>query len=109
VPLATLTGWQFRSEQIGAPSTLIAMAGAYVPLPATKAERERRKDPRMSVAERYPAKADYLAKTQAAATKLADDRYILKTDVPAIVKEAGALWDLVMGTGSATASNQAAR
>ena len=27
VPLATLTGWQFRSEQIGAPSTLIAMAG----------------------------------------------------------------------------------
>ena len=28
VPLGTLTGWQFRSAQIGAPSTLIAMAGA---------------------------------------------------------------------------------
>ena len=109
VPLATLTGWQFRSEQIGAPSTLIAMAGSYVPLPATKAERERRKDPRQSVAERYPSKNEYLAKTQAAATKLADERYILKADVPAIVKEAGAHWDLVMGAGPNTATSQASR
>ena len=27
VPLATLTGWQFRSERIGSPDTLLAMAG----------------------------------------------------------------------------------
>ena len=33
VPLAALTGWQFRSERIGAPNVLIAMAGAYIPLP----------------------------------------------------------------------------
>jgi Alpha/beta hydrolase domain len=109
VPLATLTGWQFRSEQIGAPSTLIAMAGAYIPLPATKADRDRRKDPRLSVSERYQSKADYVAKTQAAAVKLADERYILKSDVAAIVKEAAAHWDLVMGAGATTATSQAAR
>ena len=36
VPLATITGWQFRSPRIGAPSTLIAMAGAYIEFPKTQ-------------------------------------------------------------------------
>ena len=57
VPLATLTGWQFRSERIGAQNTLIAMAGAYIPFPTTRAERERTRDPRQSIARtlRHPS------------------------------------------------------
>jgi hypothetical protein len=108
VPLATLTGWQFRSEQIGAPGTLIAMAGAYIPLPATRADRERRKDPRLSIAERYPAKGEYLKKVQQAAATLADERYVLRDDLPALVDEAARQWDVITGAAGA-ATSQAAR
>jgi len=102
VPLATLTGWQFRSERIGAQNTLIAMAGAYLPFPTTRAERERTHDPRQSIVERYGTRADYLRKVQEVATRLASDRYVLQTDVPAIVQEAGAHWDVVMGRTPST-------
>jgi hypothetical protein len=96
VPLATLTGWQFRSERIGAPNTLIAMAGAFIPFPATRAERERTRDPRQSIAERYGTRADYLKRIQESAQHLAQERYILQDDVPAIVQEAGRHWDSLM-------------
>ncbi|PYR24482.1 MAG: hypothetical protein DMF92_22590, partial [Acidobacteria bacterium] len=75
VPLATLTGWQFRSERIGAPNTLIAMAGAFIPFPATRAERERTRDPRQSITERYGTRADYVKKIQESALRLAQERY----------------------------------
>ena len=96
VPLATLTGWNFRSERIGAPDVLIAMAGAYIPLPTTRAEREKAKDPRMSIAERYTSRADYLKKIQESANTLATERYILQRDIPQIVQEAGRHWDSLM-------------
>jgi hypothetical protein len=109
VPLATLTGWQFRSPQIGASSTLIAMAGAYVEFPKTKADRERTKDPRMSIVERYGTRAEYVRRVKEAATKLANDRFILKEDVQPITDELGAQWDQVMGTGSATGTRTSSR
>jgi hypothetical protein len=96
VPLATLTGWQFRSERIGAPDTLLAMAGAYVPFPRTRADREATKDPRPAIEERYPTRADYLSKVEAAASQLAQERYVLREDVPAMVAAAGRHWDLLM-------------
>lgn len=96
VPLATLTGWQFRSDRIGAPNVLIAMAGAYIPFARTREERERRHDPRPSIAERYASKTDYLAKVRDVATQLARDRYVLRQDVDALVDEAGKQWDYVM-------------
>ena len=96
VPLATLTGWQFRSERIGAPNTLIAMAGAFIPFPATRAERERTRDPRQSITERYGTRADYVKKIQESAQRLAQERYILKDDAPTIVQEAGRHWDFLM-------------
>lgn len=98
VPLATLTGWQFRSARIGAPSTLIAMAGAYIEFPKTKADRERTKDPRMSIVERYGTRAEYVKRVREAATRLAEQRFILVPDVQPIVDELGAQWDAVMGT-----------
>jgi hypothetical protein len=107
VPLATLTGWQFRSERIGAPNTLIAMAGAYIPFPATRAERERTHDPRLSIAERYGTKSDYLKKIEDAASGLAKERYILREDVPAIVQAAAKHWDFRMAAPAPT--SQAAR
>ncbi len=93
VPLATLTGWQFRSERIGAPQTLITNSGAYIPFPATRAEREKTGDPRLSIEERYAGRADYLARVEKVAKRLAEERYILSGDVAAIVAEAGRHWD----------------
>jgi hypothetical protein len=97
VPLATLTGWQFRSERIGAPRSLLAMAGAHISLAPSRAEREKSQDPRPSVEERYPSRADYLKKVQEAGDRLAGERYILKDDVGLIVELAGARWDWLMG------------
>ncbi len=98
VPLATLTGWQFRSERIGAPTTLIAMAGAYIPLAATRTDRDRRKDPRPSIAERYASRSEYLGKVRSVATALADARYVLREDVAALVDEAARQWDATVGS-----------
>ena len=93
VPLATLTGWQFRSERIGGPQTLITNSGAYIPFPATRAEREKTGDPRLSIEERYPGRAEYLAQVEQVAKRLAEERYILAGDVAAVVAEAGKHWD----------------
>src|ERR1019366_1979788 len=53
VPLGTYGGWAFRSEANGQPTTLVSMAGSYVPFAKTKAERDKNNDPRLSIEERY--------------------------------------------------------
>jgi len=106
VPLATLTGWQFRSEKIGSPDNLLAMAGAYIPLPATRAEREKAGDPRPSIEERYRDRAAYLEKIREAAAALARERYILADDVEPIVQAAGKHWDGRMPAAAAATENR---
>ena len=98
VPLTTLTGWQFRSARIGSPSTLIAMAGAYIQLPKTRADRERTGDPRPSIEERYGTKDVYLRKVREAAQALATARFILAEDVQPIVEECGAQWEALLAS-----------
>jgi hypothetical protein len=109
VPLFALTGWNFRSERIGSPNVLIAMAGSSIPLPKTKADRDRTHDPRMSIMERYGSKAAFLRKAEEVANKLAADRYVLKIDVAPMVQEMGAHWDAVMGPAPASSSSAGAR
>ena len=106
VPLATLTGWQFRGEKIGAPHTLIVNGGAYIPFPATRAEREKSGDPRLSIEERYASRSDYLAKITAVANRLADERYVLRQDVPAMIEAAGKHWDWRMADAQTRRSSQ---
>lgn len=106
VPLATLTGWQFRNAQIGSPSTLIAMAGAYIEFPKTKADREKAKDPRPSITERYGTRAEYVKRVRDAATKLAADRFILREDIDPITEELASEWDAVMGASGAKTSSR---
>ena len=57
VPLGTMTGWQFRNPRIGAPDTLMVNSGAYIPFPATRAERAKAGDPRLAIEERYTSRA----------------------------------------------------
>ena len=102
VPLGTYTDWSFRSEKLGAPETLIAMQGSFIPFAKTKAEREKNHDPRPSIEERYPTRAEYLKQVEAAANKLAGDHYLLAEHVKPIVEAAGQHWDWIMKTGVAT-------
>lgn len=102
VPLATLTGWLFRGDRIGAPETLMVNSGSYIPFPATRAQRERTGDPRLSIEERYASRSEYLAKIEKAAKGLAEERYLLPGDVPRIIDEAGRHWDWRMTGQAAT-------
>ena len=95
VPLATYTGWNYRNEAIGGEDTLYPLLGSYIPFPATAAARAAAKDPRASIAERYPSKQAYLDKVRAAADKLVADRLLLADDVPAVVERAGKHFDLL--------------
>jgi hypothetical protein len=100
VPLGTFTDWAFRGEKIGAPETLIAMIGSYIPFAKTKAEREHNGDPRLSIEERYTSRADYQKKVEDYANKMVAQRYLLAEHVKTIVQKAGEHWDWTMGQSS---------
>jgi len=93
VPLATYTGWNLRSKEIGAPQLLYDIAGSFIPFPLTRQARTQSGDPRLSIEERYASREDYLAKFEKAADALATDRFLLPSDVPALVKQGTAEWD----------------
>lgn len=93
VPLATYTGWNFRSEKIGGTDQLVALLGSYIPFAQTKAERDAAHDPRPSIAERYASKEQYLEKINKAAAALVKDGYLLADDVAPVVKRAAEHWD----------------
>ena len=102
VPLATYTGWNFRNPSIGAPTEIIPLTGTYIPFATTRAERDKNHDPRLSIEERYPSRGTYLTQVKEAATKLAQQGYVLTDDVPEIVSTAGDHWDYITNGGKKT-------
>ena len=106
VPLGTYTDWAFRSEQTGAPDTLMAMAGSYIPFAKTRGDRDKSHDPRLSVEERYGTRAEYVRRVEDAAKKLVQERYLLEEDVAPIVTAAGQHWDWTMASASVSQSQK---
>jgi hypothetical protein len=96
VPLATTTGWNFRSERVGNPSTVYALLGSYAPFARSKAEREARRDPRLSIEERYRGRDDYLQRIRSAADALVKERLILEQDVEDVMQRATRHWDYAL-------------
>jgi hypothetical protein len=94
-PLATYTGWNFRDESLGAPDEMIAFIGSWFPFAKTKSDREPTKDPRPSIAERYPTKQAYLERIDATSKALASAGYILARDIPALHDRSSRMWDYV--------------
>jgi hypothetical protein len=88
VPLATHTGWNYRRPSIGAPDRLASEIGSYLPLPRTRAEREKTGDGRKSIAERYASREDYIGRISLVAIELARDRFLLEEDVPGVIQRA---------------------
>jgi hypothetical protein len=111
VPLATTTGWNFRSNGF----SIYPLLGSYLPFARTKAEREttsvelklanadgseirtasvpRLHDPRPSIEERYRDRDDYLRQIRAAADALVRDRLLLADDVADVVDRASRHWE----------------
>jgi hypothetical protein len=97
VPVATNTGWNFRSESVGGTKEIYNLLGSYIPFAMTKAEREARKDPRLSIAERYRDRDDYISKLRTAAQDLVRSRYLLEEDIENVVKRGQAQWEFLTG------------
>jgi len=104
VPVATNTGWNFRSESIGGTREIVNLLGSYIPFARTRAEREARRDPRPSIQERYRDQDDYLAKLRAAAGELVKGRYLLPEDMESVIARGRLQWQFV--TAHATTSSR---
>jgi hypothetical protein len=89
VPLATYTGYGFRATGFAGPDLCDAF-GQVIPFAATRAERRAAGDPRLSIEERYPSHADYVARVRASARALQRDRLLLQEDVDRFVQAAQA-------------------
>jgi len=82
VPVATYTSWNLRAESIGAAGELLSLQGGYIPFLATREAREKAKDPRPSLAERYGNFDEYQRRYLEAAKRLIAQRYLLEEDLP---------------------------
>ena len=87
VPRATYTGWNPRAEGYG-PGALFPLQGAVLPFSLTLTQRERTKDPRPSIAERYADEVAYVAAVRSAAIRQMAERLLLPEDAQSAVERA---------------------
>jgi hypothetical protein len=93
VPLATMTGWNFRRDTAGNPGALYPLIGSYMPLADTRREREAQRDPRPSIEERYRSRNQYQQRVDAAIADLIKGRYLLDIDAASLRERAAAHWE----------------
>jgi hypothetical protein len=96
-PIATYSGWNFRTPDIGSSDQLNGESGSFYPFARTRAERAR-DDSRRSVEERYTSKEQYLGKIMAAARQLIHDRLWLVEDLPDLIDQASVQYDWAVST-----------
>lgn len=84
LPIATFTGFNAQKDRKGP----ACAAGAAIPFPATRADREKAGDPRPSLMERYGSRAYFVATMRVLADKLVKERLLLKEDADAYVAAA---------------------
>jgi Alpha/beta hydrolase domain len=87
VPIGTYTGWNLQSRRL-AEDELSGLLGSFIPFAKTKAARNKLRDPRLSLTERYKSHSDYVKKVSHAARILVDQRYLLPDDAERMIDEA---------------------
>ena len=95
VPLATLTGWNWRAPETGAATEVADFRGSFLPFPWTAEAARAAKDARQLVLKRYPDRKAYLKAYRAAAEALVKEGYLRKEDLAGIVRRGEELWDLL--------------
>ena len=93
VPLATYAPWNLRDASIGAPTQRVSFEASYLPFPKTAADRKKSGDPRLSIAERYKSREDYLARFTRATDELVKERWILPEDRAALIHRGEQEWN----------------
>jgi hypothetical protein len=96
VPLGTATGWVFRPQSMGSPHEPVLLRGAWVPLAATREQREAMQDSRPALAERYASREAYLSQVKDVLQKLISQQFLSEQDLAPQLKQAGDRWDWVM-------------
>jgi hypothetical protein len=81
LPIATFTGFGAQKDKAGPGCA----AGAALPFPSTKTDREKTGDPRPALVERYGSRAYFVATMRVVADKLVKERLLLKEDADAYV------------------------
>jgi len=79
VPLGTHTGWNLYQAPFPE-GELCDRDGTYAPFAATRAEREAKNDPRLSLEERYGDHASYVRRVEQAVKQLLAERLLLAED-----------------------------
>jgi Alpha/beta hydrolase domain len=87
VPIGTYTGWNLRPRGL-AEDELAGLLGSFIPFAKTKSERREKRDPRLSLQERYKDQADYVQRVAHAACSLMSQRFLLAEDAERIIAEA---------------------
>jgi hypothetical protein len=97
VPLGTHTGWNVSTYPLSGLRYLAGLVGAFEPFAQTRAEREQSGDSRLSIEERYKGKQDYLERVRQAAASLVRERFVLESDVEALIQQADQTWRAIVG------------
>jgi hypothetical protein len=98
-PLGTYLGWNVVAEGFNK-GKLCNYAGGMIPFAKTKAEREAKGDPRLSLEERYKTHDGYVAAVKAAAAKAVAAGFLLQADADALAAQAAASNVLAPSTSS---------
>jgi hypothetical protein len=85
-PLGTNVGWNVRPGA-RAPE-MCGLSGSYFPFAATKAERQAKGDPRLSIEERYRNHDGFVKAVTKAAKELVEERFMLPEDAERYIKAA---------------------
>jgi hypothetical protein len=104
VPLGTYTGWNIVDPRLSELRYLAGLIGGFEPFARTKAQREASGDSRLSIAERYSGRSDYMDKVKRAADDLVRQRFLRVEDVPALLQSAERIWNAVMTSNGASGS-----
>jgi hypothetical protein len=97
VPLGTHTGWNISTYPLSGLRYLAGLVGSFEPFAKTRADREQSGDSRLSIEERYKSRQDYLQRVRRAAADLVRERFVLESDVEALVQQADQTWSVIVG------------
>lgn len=87
VPKASYTAWNPRAVGYG-PGNLFPLQGAISPFASTKAERIAKKDPRLSLEERYATSESYVNAVKTVSQRYVKERILLQEDADRNVERA---------------------
>ena len=107
VPVATHSGWNPRHPDVGAPDQATIFVGSTTFFAPTESIRASTGDGRVSIAQRYVSRDDYLARVHAVADDLIGAGHVLDEDRELIVRQCAAHYDLATSPGFTSRASRA--